>query len=338
MITIKEIALLSGVSPTTVSNVIHGKTAHVSPETEKQIRSLLKKHNYVQNMGLRTLAKKNSNIIGIVACTHNHSSHPLLSSLFYSRIIGEMEQLIHTKGCYTMLHCSQNVEDLHYMVSGWNVDGVIALSFTGKDYYFLSNATQKPVVAIDLQTSAVSPCYHISTDNIHACCEMGRYLFHNGYDKIKVFLNKNLGLEHARWKGYRLAIMEHNGVSAHSSPYILGDDSEHFEQLVLEQAKYLTSREVWCFHSDETALQALGILNSHHYNVPNDVGIVGFDNINFSAYAVPALTTISQNIIQKAHDAVEMLFQLISGQKPLRNEVILPTELIIRNSTKHFEA
>ena len=92
MVTIKEIAELAGVSTTTVSNVIHGKTKKVSPGTIQKIDKLIKELGYVQKMGLRVLSKENSQLIAVVINSHREFKDSILGDPFYGQSLGFIEK------------------------------------------------------------------------------------------------------------------------------------------------------------------------------------------------------------------------------------------------------
>ena len=200
MITIKKLAELANVSTTTVSNVIHGKSSKVSTEKEAEIKALIQKYNYVPNMGLRVLAKKSSHIIGVIIFTHNFTDHFILKGPHHVEIISVLERLFHEYDYSLMLYSSDNVHDVHKIVGGWNMDGVIALSCDGSDYQKLAEITNKPIVAIDIQSEPDCFSYQVGIDNSLACYKMIHHLLSRGYSNFRILFHKNLGLEHKRWQ------------------------------------------------------------------------------------------------------------------------------------------
>ena len=135
MVTIKEIANRLGVSTTTVSNVIHGKTSEVSPATIELVQKMLKECGYVPNMGARNLAQNQSRIIGIVMKERKGRYTNLLSDPFYGELVGAVEKVIRSKGYYLMMNISDNMEDIIAGAASWNVDGVIMVSLDYEDVY-----------------------------------------------------------------------------------------------------------------------------------------------------------------------------------------------------------
>lgn len=336
MITIKQLSELAKVSTTTVSNVIHGKTEKVSPEKEAEIKELIRKYNYVPNMGLRVLAKKNSQIIGVVIFTHNNTDRILLKGPHHVEIISALERLLHDYDYFMMLYCSDNIHDIYKMVGGWNVDGVIALSCEGADYQKLSEVTDKPIVGIDMQTEPDCFSYQVGINNSMACYKMVHRLLELGYRNFRIFLFKNMGLEHMRWQGCHQALREGN-ITCDRVLNTLGVTKEQRLQQYLAMAQKASKDEVWVFFSDENALEAMGCLQNHGYRIPEQIGIVGFDDIDSASDSYPPLTTIHQDIARKAKIAWEMLWQRISGQTVEESRVILRTSIIERSSTHKIQ-
>ena len=133
MVTIKEIANQLGVSMTTVSNVIHGKTSEVSPATIEMVQKALKESGYVPNMGARNLAQNQSKIIGVVMKERKGRYTNLLCDPFYGELVGAIEKIIRTKDYYLMMNISDNMQDTLKNAATWNVDGVIMVSLDYED-------------------------------------------------------------------------------------------------------------------------------------------------------------------------------------------------------------
>lgn len=334
MITIKKLAELANVSTTTVSNVIHGKTAKVSAEKEAEIRDLIKKYNYVPNMGLRVLSKKSSYIIGVIIFTHNSTDHPILKGPHHMEILSVLERLFHEYDYSMMLYSSDNVDEIYRLVGGWNMDGVIALSCDGPAYQKLAEITNKPIVAIDIQSEPDCFSYQVGIDNSLACYKMMHRLLSRGYSNFRVLFHKDLGLEHKRWQGCCQALKESGISNPETCISFLGDTKLERRSLYLELASCALPNEVWVFFSDENALEAMGFLQNNGFTVPDQISIVGFDDIDSAETSYPGLTTVHQDIDKKARLAGEMLLQRIQNFPVEESKIVLPTSITERASTK----
>ena len=168
MATIKEIAERAGVSTTTVSNVIHGKTNKVSPATIETINGLIKEMGYVQKMGLRVLSKESSQLIAVVVNYHKEFRDSLLADPFYGKVLGRIEECLQDLGYYLMFYSEKDVDKIFQMVASWDIDGVIAMSFSRKNCEKIYRLTGKPVVAIDAYGEAEEgggPVVNITLDD-----------------------------------------------------------------------------------------------------------------------------------------------------------------------------
>ena len=129
LITIKELAKMIGVSPTTVSNVIRGKTNEVSQQTIEKVQKVLKEVNYIPNMTAINLAKNSSNVIGYVMNAKGIIQDNAVQDFFTGELIGALEMEIRKAGYYMMIYISDDIDEIIKFVSSWNVDGLIALGF-----------------------------------------------------------------------------------------------------------------------------------------------------------------------------------------------------------------
>ena len=226
MTTIKEIAELAGVSTTTVSNVIHGKTKKVSPATIHKVESLIKELGYVQKMGLRVLNKESSQLIAVVINYHKEFRDSILGDPFYGKLIGFIEELVQKHGYYLMIYTAQNIENIFQMVMGWNIDGVIAISFSRKNCDKIYQLIKKPIVSIDAygerDQEITGHVVNIALDDESGGYEMTRYLLSLGYKNIKVCAGRDNGVDHQRLIGANRALKEHNGSDRTLQFIVLG--------------------------------------------------------------------------------------------------------------------
>lgn len=131
MVTQKDIAREAGVSSVTVSNVVNGNYHKVSEENIKKIQGLIEKYHYLPNATARSLAKKESQIIGVVIPNISKDDN-FLESPYYARVLGVLEQIVRNKGYYLMVRCVGKCTEIIPHLSAWNVDGVIFLGHIRK--------------------------------------------------------------------------------------------------------------------------------------------------------------------------------------------------------------
>lgn len=334
MVTIRDIAQATGVSATTVSNVIHGKDNRVSAETIQKINHAIKELGYVPNMSARSLVSSSSKVIGFVNHTMTRNNVNFMEDPFHSAAIGAIEATLHENGYYLMLRTVETAEELVTFLQNWNVAG---LFFTGifKDKFFDSVAGLNiPVVLIDSYVHTPHFC-NVGLEDFTGSYDATRYLIAKGHRNI-AFASPNIkdgGVLQERFLGYKAALAEN------SIPF---NKNIVFQQEMDLASCKLVSDEI-IKHPEITGLvvtadiMAAGImtgLRSHGIRIPDDISIVGFDDINIAQLVTPPLTTIRQDMNLKGRLAVDFMLQLLNGTHLDTTEVTLPTRLIERDSVK----
>lgn len=341
MTTIKEIAELAGVSTTTVSNVIHGKTNKVSPANIQKIEKLLKEEGYVQKMGLRVLNKGNSQLIAVVINFRREYQESILGDPFYGRVIGFIEEITREKDYYLMVYTAKDIEEIFKVVMGWNIDGVIAISFSRRNCEKIYQLIQKPIVSIDaygeLDPGTQGNVVNIALDDESGGYEMTRYLLERGYTHIKVCAGRDSGVDHLRYQGAQRAMRELAKKGQKLQFVALGTTEEKRRESYLWLLNRRKDKTALFFLSDLYALEAISLYSDYGVQIPRDLGVAGFDNITYAKVSVPRLTTVKQDVKEKAKAAMEVLVKQIEEKdfSKLQNgkmEIQLPITLIKRQS------
>lgn len=334
MVTIKDIAHETGFSTTTVSNVIHGKSGRVSASTVEQIQAAIQKLGYVPNMSARSLVSSSSKVIGMInhVVTKDHSN--FMEDPFHSYFTGAIEQALRDAGYYLMLRTIETSEELLTFLRNWNVDG---LFFTGifKDQFFDVLSTLKiPIVFID------SYVHHPNFNNVgledfKASYTATQYLIDKGHRRI-VFASPNIkdgGVLQQRFLGYKSAL-EQAGIPL--DRHLICENEMDMEscQAMAQTIANLDGVTGIVATADVMAAGLIANLRKLNLRVPDDLSIVGFDDISLCEMISPTLTTIHQDIHKKGELAVECMLQRLDGQIPSQTEIILPTYLVERESVK----
>jgi len=153
-LTIKEIAQIAGVSPTTVSNVIHGNVAKVSPNTKSKVEAVLKEYNYTTNMAAPMLAHKQSRIIGIIMFMEPRRNETVLQDPFTSTILGAIEVELRKHGYYMMLHTTSDEKEVLRLSRAWKLAGLIMIWVPSRTMEIL-NVLYKPRLYLSIVTTKV---------------------------------------------------------------------------------------------------------------------------------------------------------------------------------------
>jgi LacI family transcriptional regulator len=336
MVTIRDIAQATGVSATTVSNVIHGRSHRVSAETIQSINDTIKRLGYVPNMSARSLVSNSSKVIGFINHVVTRQNANFMEDPFHSTAIGLIERILGENGYYLMLRTVKTAEELVTFMQNWNVDG---LFFTGifKDTFFDAVAGLTiPVVLIDSYVHPAHIC-NVGLDDYEGSYQATCHVIEMGHRHIGFAspIIQGEGVLRERFLGYQAALTQHN--IPFRPEYLFWNE--------MDLASCLEVSDGIISHPDITAvivtadIMAAGImtgLHSHGKRIPEDISIVGFDDINIAQLVSPPLTTIRQDMALKAQIAVDYMLEQLKGRKLKDNHISLPIELIRRQSVKYL--
>ena len=338
MITIKEMANILGISSTTVSNVIHGKTSEVSKETVNKVRKLLKKYDYVPNINARNLATNNSKIIGVAMNIMKDKYENFINDPFISELLGAMEKSIRASGYFMMLYISDDILEILKYVSTWNVDGLVFLGIQENDGKKIKQKYKKPMVFIDSYFhDEIMDFVNVGLEDTQGAYEMTKYLIECGHKKIGFFTDNGEGLDYQRLIGYQKALKEY-GIQFEEEDVILIKPVEGKIDGSLEKIYKLSEKYTAFFcMSDQYAVKIMNYMTDRGKKIPDELSIVGFDDNIYGQMCRPALTTVHQDITRKGEVAIEYLVAMIQGQEPEIKRVMLPVQLVIRNTVKNLK-
>ncbi|WP_027727983.1 LacI family DNA-binding transcriptional regulator [Treponema sp. C6A8] len=347
MATIKEIAALAGVSPTTVSNVIHGNTKKVSPEKYKKVQKILDEIHFAPNLAASMLAHNTSHIVGIILNYDARDDDLAIQDPYVSAIIGTLEQNLQKNGYYTMLYSNDDFSKWIKLISTWNMAGLILLGVSGHKAELVRQSANVPVVFIDSYLSdeekdeksdGGKSFFNVGLEDLYGGFLMTEYLIECGHRKI-AFLADNTqpsGVDAFRLIGLKNSLLKH-GIS-------FGPDGDcDFVPITKNKEKRLQIVEklisqkrftALFFASDFYASEAVQNLEKKGHSIPDEVSVVGFDNNSYAEFSNPGLTTVNQDIFEKGKSAVSLLVSLIRGESVQECNVRLPVKLVIRDSVK----
>lgn len=339
MIRIKDIAEKAGVSPTTVSNVLHGNTKKVSPDTIREINKILQDLNYIPNMGARMLAKNGSKIIGVIINYPKREEKNAVQDPFNSELLGSLEEAIRRHGYYMMFCAADGADEILTLAATWNIDGLIMLGIDSAQCRLIRQSTAKPVVFIDSYFEDGSLDYeNIGLDDEDGGYQMAKFLLECGHRKIAFLADipTPVGVDWWRLQGCRKALKE-AGVPFGKENYIPFSRNYYQRQL---DFKRLCGRvrdfTALFFASDYYAVNAINVLYDYGVYVPRDISVAGFDDNYFAHLVRPQLTTVRQNAAQKGVEAVELIMKLIRAEPVETKNIRLPVSLVIRDSVRNI--
>ena len=326
MITIKDIAKRTGVSYTTVSRALNGKTG-VNQSTRELVLAEAKRLGYQPNGIARGLVKKYTNTIGLII--------PDITNPFFPAIARGVEDEASKHG-YTVFLCNTNWDhkrEMDYLktLQEKRVDGIIIQPTENnqRDVVHLNI----PSVSISTQISKGSENY-VGVDNEKGGFLATEHLIKMGYSRIAFIGGKVAFTNEQRLDGYKRALKTF-GFTIDESIISYGDftTKSGFEQMhvLLRQS---TPPDAVFAGNDLIALGVMNAVQEFGLNIPMDIGVIGFDNIYFAKLPQIQLTTIAQPIYEMGKIAFELLYANIKNKdKGSQKKVVLEPELILRKTT-----
>ena len=333
MTTLKDIAQEAGVSMTTVSNVINGNLSRVSKESAKRIENIIKSRGYIPNASARSLAKNRANIIAIIL--RGDKDENALANPHNAILVGTMIQEIQLHGYHTMINMMKGPEDITQSLRTWNVDGAVFLGMFDDEIEELYSVSDIPKVFID-SYSNIRQLSNIGIDDFKGGQLAARHLLSRGHRNIAFVSPPVLqtGVIHQRFAGFCCELEKHNVTFQKSHQFTLESDVKPNKIIALgrslaDKADKFSAAFVT---SDQIASYLIQGMISAGIRVPEDISIVGFDNLALCQQMTPQLTTISQNLEEKATRAVEILFHRLDSDSAPAESLVLDVSLVERNS------
>lgn len=328
-VTIVDVARQSGVSLGTVSRVINNDV-HVAPDTREHILKVMQEMGYVANRQARSLRGSKTNVIGVLA--------PDLGTGYIGEIMHGIDNELGLAQLDLMLFTTHRtaIKEVNYvanLVRGM-VDGLLlVLPRNPADYTGTLTRRKFPFVLIDHQGGG-TPCMAVGATNWQGAYQATEYLIKLGHKRIGFITGwKDLGAATDRLAGYKSALRT----------YHLSEDPQLiYEGTFARLDGYAGASALIDIDNPPTAFfasnddMAMGVMDAVHnrgLRIPEDISIVGFDDIPQAALVRPALTTVRQPLEQMGGVATQMLIDLIQNPEKRIERIELPTELIVRGST-----
>lgn len=335
MITIKEMSEILGISATTVSNVINGKTSEVSKQTAERVQKLLEQYDYVPNMSAKNLAQKHSKLIGIVIKSRKDKYENIFTDPFQGALLGALEKAIRLSGYYMMIYTSEDIQEIERNVVSWNIEGLILVGMLRDDYLRITNRYRRPIVLIDSYPAKNVGVYvNIGLDDEGGGYQITKYLLTCGHKKIAFLADNMEGVDSIRYQGY-LRAMKEFGVETNDDNLIIIRPSR-YEKAGSMSEIYDVAHNFTAFMccSDYYAATLMNYLKGRGIRFPEDLSITGFDDNLYSQLVSPPLTTVHQDVEKRGTMAIEYLIKMINGWEPKTTHVSYPIDIVIRDSVK----
>ena len=322
---ITEIAKRAGTSAATVSRVLNHPEL-VNSETAEQIRAAMEELGYTPRASKKSKSKKLI-IINV----------PEVTNPFYSEVINGIVSSENKHSYYTLIRQddlgdSQSLNSFINLLKSTRACGVVLCSPLQTQFYEQIGSLMPVVQCCEYNSEEFS---YVSIDDFQAAYNVMEHIYSQGRRKI-AFINGPLNFKYARerQRGYE-AFLEHAGL-ARISNWSLQLSAINYDMAFASVCQLLTSSappDAIFASSDLIAAAAIKAAKLHHIRVPEDLIVVGFDNINISTICDPAITTISQPRFQLGYTSGEIIHEHIVSPTAYKQQVLLNTELIIRDSS-----
>ena len=335
-VTSQDVADLAGVSRTTVSLVLNDvEGINISPETRQKVRDAAEKLGYVPNATAQALATRRAKAIGLVM---TRSPHHIASDTFLPQILGGLLDVVKQHKLRLLI---ESVEAEHQdrvyleLARAKHIDGMILLTPR------INDTALKRLEEVDVSTVVMgkltdSNLYSVDVDNYLAAKKAVDYLLSLGHTQIACISNAPASYSAApeRVLGYKDALMA-TGITPDDDliQYADFDPQSGFVcmRTLLASGKEFTAVFV---ASDNVAMGVKSALREAGKRIPDDISIMGFDDIPWAQYSDPPLTTIRLPAQELANRACLLLLDLMKGSEPEERNLVLETELVVRQSCR----
>jgi len=329
-VTLRDIADEAGVSVMTVSNVVNGKSARVSQATIDRVTGIMQRRGYVPNAPARSLAAQRSHVIGVLVPADEGDS--LLMSPHHTAVIGGVERQLRRHGYHVLLRGIADTAEVGEAVRGWSLDGVILLGFLDEEVDGIA-IDGVPVVAVD-SYSANPGTTGVRSDDAAGGFAAGRYLLERGHRAI-AFAGPHftdVGVVRRRFDGFRAALDE--AGLAFDERRILESPTTYADGRRLAATLRDEHPDVTAVFAtaDILAIGMLAGLADAGVRVPDDVSVIGFDDLDFGGFVSPGLTTIGQDLAAKAAETTRILLAEIERDERPSEAVTLGIRVVERGS------
>ncbi|MBD5455704.1 MAG: LacI family transcriptional regulator [Lachnospiraceae bacterium] len=338
-VTMKQLAKELGISINAVSLALNDREG-VSEKTRKQVLKLANETGYLEQSNKYNKTYSSKNICVLIRKIYFQDMH------FYSRVIYGIEWQADKLGYDIIMQFADDKVNVPSCVENHKVAGIIIVGPVEKDRIEALNAYGIPMVIVDSTTYGFA-ADNILSDNRSGAFSAANLLVKNGYQKIGFFgdLDYSLSIKE-RYLGYVEAmtgVMEDGSMQTalldtmkysllkNIEEHVLNKNVEAITELIKSMEEI---PEVFLCSNDRAAILLMNALRSLEYRVPEDIGIVGFDDMEISTMVMPGLTTLHIAKKNMGMKAVQTLQWRLQNRKAKPEKIVLPVELVIRGSVQ----
>lgn len=328
-LTIKDIALKANTSKTTVSFYLNEKFDKMSYDTRKKIEKVIEETNYTPNIMAQSLKSKKSRLIGVIVAD--------ITNPFSNNIVKGIDDIARNED-YQIIFGNSNFEYINekkYIerMLDMGVDGFIVQPTMQFDKLVAAiEKAGKKIVCVD----RVSPKFkgkYVKTNNYDITFKAITQLYNRGYEEF-IFISEDLDTSITRIERKNGFIDAIQSIGANSNIIKVESQTSYIE-LSKELMKYINiSKKVAIFAAHDKILQKVFRASKYiGWDIPNQVGIIGFDNWNWTIYASPSVTTIDQPTYQEGKHATKLLIDMIENRDSVLDSAVFDCNIAWKEST-----
>lgn len=337
-VTIKDVAALAGVSPSTVSRTCKDNPS-ISKETKEKVRRAMTELGYEPNFQASNLASQNTKTIGIVLPPSGREAY---ENPFYLENIRGISQFCNGRQYISTIITGQNDEEIldaiRSMVRSGQVDGFILL-YSKQDDAIVDYLYNEGIlyVLIGKAYQYANQTIYIDNDNLLAGQEATEYLYQLGHRRIAYLGSSSTMMFSAdRKSGYQLALLQH-GLTPDSRYCVETDQISLDNSEPLHTMLKLADRPTAIVVSDDILAVSLErVCMQHGIAIPGDLSVISFNNSLFARFTALQLTSIDVNSFQLGIEAASQMINHIENPNLLATKIIVPHELIMRESCRQI--
>ena len=329
MVTLKDIVRQAGVSIMTVSRVMNDQQGKVSPQTAEKVRRIAEEMGYIPNSSARSLAARSSKIIAVIL-----RDEPAVNPLeipYNSAFLGRIIRILPAYGYSIMVHFVKDFSDITFWLKSWNAQGAVFLGIFDREIRQIRSDNQIPLIFTD-SYSNVRRIDNVGIDDYRGGQLAAEYFLSHGHTCLAFAGPISTGVISERLQGFSDALQSAGHPLSREQTHAFPDRSaEEILRTILKSDPRPTGLFVT---SDDFAAEFYSAAAKCRISIPKDLSLIGFDDFPISKTLVPPLTTIRQDIDEKARQTCRILLDRLKNPGSPTENLCLDVALTERKSVK----
>lgn len=343
----EDIAKLAGVSRSTVSRVINNYS-NVPEETRLKVMKVIEQYNYEPNTSARVLAGKGTNTLGlfVVSIAEKNSPNRIYQNNYFAPFVDAVVDVANANGYYVLVHILYSQKDYQKLRQAFvqkRIDGGIVIG-TEKDAQDIMDVSHMgfPMAIVDYEVEDVvrnkmndTNLMVVNSADYEGTVEAIRYLAECGHKDIGIIAGRMSTYSgRQRYRAFE-QVMKQNGLKLNRNFILRGEflkKKTQEEATRLVQSRKLPTALFSC--NDDMAMVAMEVFKREGIRVPDDISIIGFDDVPVASQITPALTTVRVPVYDMVRKTVEGLIQIVDRGGDSFSTYCFPTQLMVRETVK----